>query len=283
VTTNSPDSWYWYAHRSEPMRYGHSDATYAKTIGWLAQSCATIQDWGAGMGYARRFAPEGVAYTAVDWAPGTGADITADLATWRPDPAPDGILLRHVLEHVDDWPSVLAAAATTARKRLAIVIFTPFAPVTRRLTDGWEIDWSFRKADLEDRLVGRGLTVTQEHVDGTGTQYDAGEHIFYAERLRGFLAVQPGGHQGAPFQPGDERRPPEPLRGLGDLPLVLPAFHGGFRHPERGGDGAPADPRVLPQPGRVDAAEQGTQLEQGHAAYHGTATAGTWWSPPGRT
>jgi hypothetical protein len=164
------------------MRYGHSDATYAKTIGWLAQACASIQDWGAGMGYARRFVPPGVAYTAVDWAPGAGADITADLTFWRPDPRPDGILLRHVLEHVDDWQQVLDAAVAAAAKRLAVVIFTPFGKETRRLAAGWEIDWSFFKPDLEVRLVGPGLTVTQEHVAGTGTQYDAGEHIFYAER-----------------------------------------------------------------------------------------------------
>lgn len=186
TATNTGADWTWYQGRTEPMRYGHSDATYAKAIGWLAQDCATIQDWGAGMGYARKFVPPGVAYTSVDWAPHSGADITADLATWQPGQLlpPDGILLRHVLEHIPDWERVLDNAALTCRKRLVVVLFTPVtAGVTRRLSDGWQVDWSFSERDILTRIRQGGLGVhAEEHVNGTGTQYDAGEHIFYCQR-----------------------------------------------------------------------------------------------------
>ena len=184
TATNTGADWTWYAGRTEPMRYGHSDATYAKAIGWLAEGCAAIQDWGAGMGYARRFVPAGVTYTSVDWAPGSGADITADLAAWQPDPAPDGILLRHVLEHIPDWEAVLGKACAAARRRLVVVLFTPVTVgVTRRLSDGWQVDWSFAEQDLLGVFRRHGMGVhAEEHVNGTGTQYDAGEHMFYCER-----------------------------------------------------------------------------------------------------
>ena len=159
---------------------GTDDTTYRLCAEWLAETCATIEDWGAGMGYARKFIPAGVTYTTVDWAPSAGADITADAAVRRPDPAPDGILLRHVLEHNDRWQAVLDNAVATFRRRLALVIFTPFAETTRRLTDQWPIDWSFRKDDLAARLG--GMCVRDEHLDTCGIQYDSGEHVFLLER-----------------------------------------------------------------------------------------------------
>lgn len=174
---NTPADWSWYEGRDEPMRYGWSDETYIRAVRFLADGCRTIQDWGAGMGYARRFVPADVTYTAVDWAPHAGADIGADLAAWRPDPAPDGIMLRHVLEHIPDWHRVLDNAAACARRRLAVVLFTPLGETTRRLVDTWQVDWSFRLEDITARLP--GFDVRDEHVD-TACQYDSGEHLIYA-------------------------------------------------------------------------------------------------------
>lgn len=162
------------------VQYGE-DTTYRLGISWLAETCATIEDWGAGAAYAHRFVPEGITYTAIDWASSAWpwSAVITDVASYHPDPAPDGILLRHVIEHNDPWQPVLDNAVATFRKRLALVIFTPFGEVTRRLTDQWPVDWSFRKDDLTARFA--GLHVRDEHAD-TAVQYGHGEHVFYVER-----------------------------------------------------------------------------------------------------
>lgn len=168
-----------YSPEAAPGQYG-DDTTYRLAVEWLAETCDTIEDWGAGMAYARQFIPEGVTYTAVDWSPSAGpwVDVVADAATYRS--APDGILLRHVLEHNDQWQAVLDNAVASFRRRLALVIFTPFSDETHRLTDQWPIDWSFRKADLAERFG--GLLVFDRHLDTERIVYGQGEHLFYLER-----------------------------------------------------------------------------------------------------
>lgn len=158
-----------------PRAYG-DDTTYRLGMDWL-ESCATVEDWGCGAGYARQFRRG--AYTGIDGSPSRFADKVADLREYRS--SPDGIFMRHVLEHNDDWQPILAGAVASFRKRMALIIFTPFAATTKVISFGFVPDISFRREDLTRFLV--GLTVTEQPVT-TNTWYGA-EHVFYIERPGG--------------------------------------------------------------------------------------------------
>ena len=163
-----------YATIDEPTAYG-DPATYPLAMAFL-DGCETVEDWGCGTAYARQFCTG--RYAGIDGSPSRFADKVADLRTYRSQS--DGILLRHVLEHNTDWALILANAVASARQRLALVIFTPFAEKeTHVIPGGGAIpDISFRKSDLTGLLV--PFRVTEQELE-TGTWYDA-ETIFYCER-----------------------------------------------------------------------------------------------------
>lgn len=156
------------------------ETTYARGLGWLA-GLQSVQDWGAGMAYGRRFVPEG-RYTAIDSSPSSVpfADVNADLETYRPAPLPEGIFMRHVLEHNPHWRQVLGNALDCFTRRFVLVIFTPFGPQTTPLRAEPWFDISFRKDDLDEFFWRDDMDVREEHL-ATGTQYSV-EHIYYVER-----------------------------------------------------------------------------------------------------
>lgn len=159
---------HWYAGLVEPAAYGDT-ATYQMCADWLAD-CATVEDWGCGKGWARRFFGAG-RYVGVDGSRTPYADVIADLADYRSDV--DGVMMRHVLEHDDSWPRILANASTSARLRLAIVLFTPLAERTRRIAWTPTVgvpDIGFRLGDLIGPLEADGWTVDVETL-ATNTQY----------------------------------------------------------------------------------------------------------------
>ena len=179
VPAQVSDSRWWlrtYAAAGEPFSYG-DDTTYVRGFAFL-EDCETVEDWGCGTGYARRFR-EGRQYTGVDGSAPGWADRTADLRTYESS-LPDGIFMRHVLEHNRDWELILANAVASARSRLALIIFTPFQDETRQIGGSEDIpDLGFRKTDLLGFLT--GFSVAEEHLE-TATQYGQ-EHVFCAERL----------------------------------------------------------------------------------------------------
>lgn len=159
-----------------PAIYGTE--TYAKPIEWLLEKCNTIEDWGCGYAYARRFVPEG-RYFGVDGSPEAApyADKICDLTTYKSDV--DGIFIRHILEHNYAWRDVLANAVDSFTERLVLIMFTPFGERTVPLARNALIDMSFRKSDITDYF--KGLDVREEHLISPDTQYKV-EHIFYVER-----------------------------------------------------------------------------------------------------
>jgi glycosyltransferase involved in cell wall biosynthesis/SAM-dependent methyltransferase len=162
-----------YANR-EPFAYG-DDTTYRKGMAFL-DGHGTIEDWGAGAGYARRFI-ERSPYRGIDGSPSLGVECIADLRDYQSDV--DCIFMRHVLEHNADWGLILDNALRSFRKRMVLVVFTPFAARTREIGSWSGIpDLAFRKRDLVDRF---GDLVHREETLVTGTQYGR-EHIFYLER-----------------------------------------------------------------------------------------------------
>ncbi len=158
-------------------RYGEDDVTYEKGMAFLAD-CPIVEDWGCGTGYSKNFC-KGI-YRGVDGSKGPHTDVIADLREYRSDP--HGIFMRHVLEHNHDWAKVLENALASFKKKMALILFTPFQPSTRVLTTNAEYhdvpDIGFRKEDITGPL--KGLKVREE-VLRTKTQYGI-EFVFYIER-----------------------------------------------------------------------------------------------------
>jgi hypothetical protein len=160
----------------EQFAYGE-DTTYKKGIAFL-DGHGTIEDWGCGTAYARRFVRKS-AYVGIDGSPSTFADQVADLHQYRSNT--ECIFMRHVLEHNHEWQQILSNALESFTKRLALVIFTPFVETTHVVTSWHGIpDIAFNKDELT-RLL-RPFPYREESLV-TRTTYGF-EHIFYVRRGR---------------------------------------------------------------------------------------------------
>ena len=158
-----------------------NETTYEPGIRWLLETCQSIEDWGCGMAWARRHVPEG-RYKGIDGSPAAGpfADVICDLRDYKPDPAPDGIFMRHILEHNEDWPVILGNVMNSFRKRFVLVGFTPWSEgETRRLDGGGLIDLSFRKEDITGFF--KGCSWRDESLLMPESQYGV-NHTFFVER-----------------------------------------------------------------------------------------------------
>lgn len=153
----------------EPVPYGLSP-TYEFGAAWLAD-CATVEDWGCGRGWLSTLVgPD--RYRGVDGSPSRFASVVADLTEYRS--TVPGIFMRHVLEHNDDWRTILDNAAASAQERLFIALFTPTMRTTRRIAfaeNPGVPDISFRLRDLIDPLLVAGFTVSTEQIESPNTQY----------------------------------------------------------------------------------------------------------------
>jgi hypothetical protein len=161
-----------------PRPYG-ATLTYEKAARFLG-GLATVEDWGCGWAWFKRYLDPSMHYRGIDGSRSPGADVVADLTTYSSDA--DGILLRHVLEHNPDWVTILGNAVRSFRKRLVLVLFTPFAERTHVLKhDGatGAPDLSFARVDLVRFFD--GLDWSSEENLKTDTQYGV-EHVFYVER-----------------------------------------------------------------------------------------------------
>lgn len=155
----------WDYSKTHPgQKYG-DDVTYEKAMTFL-EDCPLVEDWGCGFGYAKKFCK--TTYCGIDGSKGPETDIVADLREYKSEA--DGILLRHVLEHNIDWKKILDNAIASFKKKLVIILFTPFSDKTKKIaTNGNNIpDLSFRKEEITDLL--KGFTVKEE-IFRTKTQY----------------------------------------------------------------------------------------------------------------
>jgi hypothetical protein len=172
-----------YASWPQPVPYGSTE-TYAECVPWLAEVCASIEDWGAGTMWAANWVPEWVDYRPVDWSQvaadrwGPPGVTVADLAIYE-STRPDGIFMRHVLEHNPAWPDILGNALRSFRKRMCLVVFTPLAEgYTRALAGGPDWSYSFTREDLTGPM---GELLVEDHHVASQTAY-GGEHVFRLER-----------------------------------------------------------------------------------------------------
>jgi hypothetical protein len=181
----TPEIWtYDYPDQSSVLPFGGDDITYAKGLGWLYEGCETVQDWGCGPAFGRRFRPHGKHYIGVDGSPSSAglADVVCELTAWHPDPKPDGIFMRHVLEHNErNWAGILRNALESFTRRMVLVTFTPFtAGETHRIRPPGDpyCDLAFNYKELTTKLDGYRWRVEALPTD---TQY-GGETIFYIEQ-----------------------------------------------------------------------------------------------------
>jgi len=185
--TNADTSAYWDSgYRLWPGRvpYG-SEETYGQSLTWLLETCRSIEDWGAGPAWARNWIPEGVRYLPIDFAasavrPGW-SEVLADLATYE-STRPDGIFMRHVLEHSDAWREILANALASFTRRMVLVTFIPLAEQSFAETPHLPgRDWHLGRAELLGML---GDLLTGEYDQPSRTTH-GGEHVFRLERAGG--------------------------------------------------------------------------------------------------
>jgi hypothetical protein len=184
-----------YVNATESSPYGDV-TTYYRGAMWLA-GCASVEDWGCGLGYFKTcmMYPERV--TSVDGSWSRFADEIADLRTYRS--APEGLFMRHVLEHNLEWRAVLDNALASFTKRMVLVMFTPFSDTHRilgytRLDGRYQTpvgpqdeapdptkyipDQSFTRRELAEAM---GDYLVKEESLVTKTQY-GGEDIFYLSK-----------------------------------------------------------------------------------------------------
>lgn len=160
--------WNTWNDTDEPVPYGDT-TTYGLGADWLA-NCDLVEDWGCGRGWLTTLIPP-ERYQGVDGSPSRFATVVADLTAYRSDV--DGVFIRHVLEHNDNWRAILANALASARRRLFIALFTPLAETTRTIAyakNPGAPDISFALADLVGPIAEAGFECQVEML-GTATQY----------------------------------------------------------------------------------------------------------------
>jgi hypothetical protein len=140
-----------YTQATESAPYG-DDTTYGIAAEFL-RDCRTVEDWGCGLGWFRRFLPVDCAYLGVDGSRSPFAERIADLESYRS--VCEGLLLRHVLEHNPSWRCVLDNALASFTRRMALILFTPLAETETEIARCGQTgvpDLSLPREDLYRRL-----------------------------------------------------------------------------------------------------------------------------------
>jgi hypothetical protein len=162
------------------LAYGET-TTYYRGAMWL-NTCASIEDWGCGLGYFKTCCmfPERVIGVDGSWS--RFADKIVDLREYTSQV--DGVFMRHVLEHNLEWRKVLKNALDSFTKRMCLIIFTPFNENGtiilghNDMGNGSIPDQAFRYKELLEMME---PYVVQEETLKTKTQYGS-EHVFYMEK-----------------------------------------------------------------------------------------------------
>lgn len=171
MTSSNVGKWdRWYATLTDPAPYGAS-ASYETGASWLSD-CDLIEDWGSGKGWFSTFVPK-EKYRGIDGSQTPFADVVADLAVYV-SPDADGVFMRHVLEHNYQWREVLINALQSARKKIAVVLFTPTGEETKEIAYTKDVgvpDISFNLKEILDLMDQAGFNVTVQVDEDSPTQY----------------------------------------------------------------------------------------------------------------
>jgi hypothetical protein len=162
----------------EPYPFGDT-LTYQKAAVVL-KDLSQVEDWGCGLAWFKRYLPSTIRYKGIDGSHSEFVDEVADLTAYSSQV--EGILLRHVLEHNEDWATILRNAIRSFTRKLVLVLFTPFSDVTRIINYNASMavpDISFARTDLIRVFV--AVNWSLEENLRTNTQYGV-EHLFYLEK-----------------------------------------------------------------------------------------------------
>jgi glycosyltransferase involved in cell wall biosynthesis len=160
-------------------RWSGCDTTFKRAAAYLA-GLGRVEDWGCGTAYFKRFVPEGC-YVGIDNDPSADSDLASDLASYTS--TSDGIFLRHVLEHDLRWRIILSNALASFRRRMVLVVSTPFVRATvenhrvqHPVASGSRPELHFCRGDLVRAL--HGISFRLEENVPTDSPFGR-EHIFY--------------------------------------------------------------------------------------------------------
>lgn len=142
--------------------------SYKKAAEFLGD---TVEDWGGGTGWARRYFKN---YKNIDGSKSKYCDIHADLVEYTSDC--DNILMRQVLETIEEWEKVLDNVKKSFRKKFCLVIYTPF--VEKTAVGSWHIpvkadgskmdgklpEINFNKQDILDQFPESEYKVSHEEI-----------------------------------------------------------------------------------------------------------------------
>jgi glycosyltransferase involved in cell wall biosynthesis len=168
-------------NQSRPKRFG-CDTTYKRAASYLS-GVGRVEDWGCGSAYFKRFVPDGC-YCGIDHDPSACCDQIADLATYASET--DGIILRHVIEHDQGWQSILRNALASFRRRMVLILHTPFVRATTlhfckedSVLRQFPPEIHFCRGDLVREF--RGVAFRLEENVRTDSPFGR-EHVFYLSK-----------------------------------------------------------------------------------------------------
>jgi hypothetical protein len=154
--------------------YGEA-LTYRMAASFLAD-VDEVEDWGCGKGGFRLFYQG--KYIGIDGSNTPFADKIVDLSNYRS--SVDGIIIRHVLEHNYNWDSILRGALASFRKKLCLIIFTPFSSEVREIAHNKHLgvdapDLSLSQIEIEKAFSGVRWRLFKDLK--TKSQYNV-EHVY---------------------------------------------------------------------------------------------------------
>lgn len=166
----------------EPLPLG-AEGSYWLACNWLDLPGVTVEDWGCGSGYARKFIKQ-ASYRGIDGAE-TRPDSLPLASKWDltvPRPRVDCVLLRHVLEHNYEWKRILTNALLSFTQRMSLVLFTPLSDhATHNTRNDDTVPYlSFNKAELESHIRLFADIVETHQVPAAGGQM---ETVYLLEAL----------------------------------------------------------------------------------------------------
>lgn len=171
------DNWYKGLTKKDLGAFLYGDTETYKLAAEFLSDMKVVEDWGCGVGGFKRFYKG--KYTGVDGSKTPFTNKVVDLREYKSKV--DGIMMRHVLEHNYDWEKVLDNAIGSFRKKMCLILFTPFAGSTQEiahnLAHGVDVpDIAFSQKDIEKHLTGCDWKMIGNIKTDTG--YGV-EHIFY--------------------------------------------------------------------------------------------------------
>ena len=166
----------WQYGNAEPCPDG-DDVTYRKGMAFL-DGHGTIEDWGAGTGYARRFVdPKRVPRRRRQPEPRRRPHRRPARAIAR---TPTASSCATSSSTIPDWRTILENALRSFRRRMVLVVFTPFAAETHEIA----LVAGHPRPGASARTIWwrhfEGSTGARRRVE-TNTEY-LREHVFYLER-----------------------------------------------------------------------------------------------------